>query len=479
MKILFVASEAFPFIKTGGLADVVGALPLALAKRQHDVKLLIPYYKGMALDGIDCQPVCCLGDPLGFGTMEVMKGRVTSSGGDASIELWLLKCPALYERDGGPYLTPEGIDHVDNHKRFAALSWAGATLTLNGGLLGWQADIVHAHDWQVGLLPAYLSSWKVKHPPVLFTIHNLQYTGVFPRHSYTDLGLSEELYHLHGLEYFGNYSMLKAGIQYSDLVSTVSPTYAKEIQTDEYGCGLQGLLSDQQHKLHGVLNGVDTQIWNPATDTALAATYDKTSLDKKALNKRTLQRHCGLPESNAMLFGVVSRLTQQKGLDLVLEALPPLLSNGVQLVVLGSGDKSLEQKFTALAQQYPDQVSVRIGYDEPYSHLLQAGVDCLLIPSRFEPCGLTQLYALQYGTLPLVRATGGLADSVWECEPDKPQTGFVFQEANVEALGATMRRAVAMHQQPETWRQIQQQAMAQDFDWCTAAAVYESLYLSA
>lgn len=484
MKVLFVASEAYPLIKTGGLADVAGTLPLALKKNNIDVRLLLPNYTIPNAENNafisshlnNLKTVCSLGNPFGFGEITLLSGTTNDD-----LDVWLIDCPELYSNGSdigaGPYLDSNGSDHDNNHQRFAVLSWAGATLGLHAKLLGWQADLVHAHDWQAGLIPAYFKTWQQQCPPVVFTIHNLQFTGVFEGHKYSQLGLASELYQLDGLEYYDNFSTLKAAIQYSDAITTVSPTYAGEIQTAEFGCGLEGLLQQQAGKLSGILNGVDYNIWDPSNDKAIAKTYGPRNLGAKNENRKQLLKHNGLPEQDsAPVFGVVSRLSGQKGLDLVISALPEILARGAQLVVLGSGDKSLEQAYLQLAENYPEQIAVTIGYDENYSHLLQAGCDCLLIPSRFEPCGLTQLYALKYGTLPLVRYTGGLADSVSEGYDGKLQTGFVFGRASVDELAAAMLRAIDAYKDKKHWQQLQKNAMKQDFSWDKAADEYTSLY---
>lgn len=476
MKVLFVASEAYPLIKTGGLADVAGTLPIALKKNNIDVRVLLPNY---ATDGNfisktlqNLKTICSLGNPFGFGNIDLLEGK-TADG----LDIWLLDCPELYASDSGPYLTKDGRDHDNNHRRFAVLSWAGATLGLHGKMLGWQADIVHAHDWQAGLIPAYYKTWHQSHPPTVFTIHNLQFTGVFKGEKFSEIGLSSELYQVDGLEYFNDFSTLKAALQYSDAITTVSPTYSSEIQTAAYGCGLEGLLQKQAHKLRGILNGVDYQIWNPSCDPAIAQNYSMDTLDDKKANRRALQNHNNLPEQDhAPVFGIVSRLSEQKGLDLVIAALPEILARGAQLVLLGSGDKALEASFLDLAHRYPDQVAITIGYDENYSHLLQAGCDALLIPSRFEPCGLTQLYALKYGTLPVVRRTGGLADSVSEGDTDNVPTGFVFEKANAKELAAAMNRAIDAFANPGHWQYLQRNAMQKDFSWEKAAGDYQNLY---
>lgn len=472
MKILFVASEVYPLVKTGGLADVVGALPVALSAG-NDVKVLLPAYEGLMGIFSDCRPGPILGNPFGYGEMRLVFGRLEG----IQVDFWLLDCPNLFHRQGGPYLNDDGHDHADNHRRFAALSWAGAVITQYGSLMNWRPDIVHAHDWQTGLLPAYLKAWSQRHPPVVYTIHNMQFTGAYTHDQYLETGLPEHLFNMYGLEYYGRYSMLKAGIQYSDAVTTVSPTYAREIQTPAYGCGLDALMRDQKHKISGILNGVDYQVWNPASDELIDHHYCLRDMGGKAANKQALQKKLGLRvEDRKPLIGLISRLSEQKGLDLVLQVLPDYLEQGAQLILLGSGEKSLESAFRALSGRFPDQVSANFGYNEPLAHQIQSASDFLLVPSRFEPCGLTQLYALKYGTLPIVRRTGGLADSVWEDISGRPQTGFVFNDASAHDLWHALQRAMSAYENERVFRQLREQAMQQDFSWESSAAQYVSLY---
>ena len=476
MKILFVASEIYPLIKTGGLADVAGALPIALRQKGHDVRLLMPAYSGILDKVSPIQNRLNLGNPFGVGDLILLETRIPQS----DTPLWLLQCANLFERTGGPYLDESGQDFSDNHLRFAAFSWVAATLAQHGNIIGWQADILHLNDWQASFASAYLASWKTNHIPTVTTVHNLRYNGVFPMEKFADTRLSTELLSLHGMEFYGQFSALKAALVYSDCITTVSPTYAKEILTVEYGDGLDGTLRAHQHKLHGILNGVDYQQWSPELDSSIAVNYDQNSLALKQQNKLALLRENGLDEDlNQPVFGVISRLTEQKGLDLVLAAMPNALHQGARLVLLGSGDKHLERQFLELQAAYPQQVSVRIDYDEEYSHRVQAGIDILLIPSRFEPCGLTQLYALKYGTLPLVRKTGGLADTVFETtrnDTTNKANGFVFQHANTSELIATMERAIRQYRQPGKGRIMQQNAMQYDFSWENTTAQWITLY---
>ena len=480
MKALFVASEMYPLIKTGGLADVVGALPVALKQSGVDVRVLIPGYSNIRSQLKQRRAGPDLGDPFGFGPMKICKGKLP----DSNLEVWLLECEPLFNRNGGPYQDLNGQDYGDNAQRFACLSWAAAVLSLHGGLFGWVPDVIHAHDWQAGLIPAYFASWGIKNrPKVIFTVHNIQFHGAFDGALYEGLGLKESLYQCEGVEYYGKFSMLKAGLYFSDEITTVSPSYAQEIQTEEHGGGFHGLLNDKSDKITGILNGVDYGIWNPSSDTKITRQYDIKSIKTKAQNKTALQRKAKIrSQVKAPLFGVVSRLTGQKGLDLVLGAIPDALSQGAQLVVLGTGDKKIEGAFAELSEQFPKQVAVNFTYDEKYAHRIIAGSDCLLIPSRFEPCGLTQLYAMKYGTLPLVRRTGGLGDSVIDpganalVQESEKQNGFIFDSPTLEDLKLCLQRVMDTYSQKDLWATIQHQAMSEDFGWQKAALGYQSLY---
>lgn len=473
MKILFAASEIYPLIKTGGLADVAGALPLALRKKGCDVRLIMPAYNGILDKVAPIHNTINLGNPFGVGDLLLLESHLTEN----DTPIWLVQCQALFERDGGPYVDTQGQDYQDNHIRFAAFSWAVAQLISNSALVNWQADIAHLNDWQTGLAAAYLHSWGNQTAAVVTTVHNLRYNGSFAQEKFYDLQLPHHMFNMHGMEFYGQFSALKAGLVYADAITTVSPTYASEILTPHYGDGLDGVLTAMQSKLTGILNGVDYDQWSPEKDALLAINYDKDSLHLKQDNKRLLLEECGL-ETNLEqpVLGIVSRLTEQKGLDLVLEVMPNILEQGCKLVLLGSGDKHLEAGFLDLQKRYPQQVSVRIGYMEDYSHRLQAGVDALLIPSRFEPCGLTQLYALKYGTLPVVRRTGGLADTVFE-GGDKAN-GFVFEEASAHALYETLQRTVEAFRDTEKWQQLQTNAMSYDYSWQAVTDQWLGLYQS-
>ncbi|WCN12479.1 glycogen synthase GlgA [Marinomonas mediterranea] len=473
MKILFAASEIYPLIKTGGLADVAGSLPVALRKQGHDARMIMPAYNSILDKVAPIHNSTNLGNPFGIGDIILLESCIQ----DSDTPIYLVQCQSMYEREHGPYLDANGNDFEDNHLRFGILSWVSAMLSQYGTLMGWQPDILHLNDWQTGFAAAYLASWKTDHIPIVTTVHNLRYNGSFNMSKWATMRLSSDLLSLHGMEFYGNFSGLKAGLVFADAVTTVSPTYAAEILTPEYGDGLDGTLRSMKDRLHGILNGVDYDQWSPAKDTYIAKNYGINSIEDKLENKLALLRECGLPEDPSKpIFGIVSRLTEQKGLDLVLDAIPSVLDRGGVLIVLGSGDKALEQAYVDLSAQYPNQVHVRIGYDEAYSHRVQAGSDVFLIPSRFEPCGLTQLYALKYGTLPLVRKTGGLADTVFE-EGDSAN-GFVFNDATAQSLQACLDRCMSVFSDLNHWRRLQHSAMSYDFSWEQTTDKWEALYHS-
>lgn len=481
MRVLQVSAEMYPLLKTGGLGDVTGALPGALAAAGADVRILLPGFRAVR-DGIaELRPLAEWAAPWGT-RAQVLRG--TWCGRAA----YVIDAPALYDRPGGPYADAQGALHGDNHRRFALLGQVAAALGGAGLDPHWQPQIVHAHDWHAALAAAYLRHTPRAQPArtqaaSVFTVHNIAFQGVFPSTVFAELGLPPAAFHIDGLEFHGHVSFMKAGLQYADRITTVSPTYAREIQTPEQGCGLDGLLRKRRHVLSGILNGVDRAVWNPATDGTIEQHYGVRQLSRKAANKAALQRQLGLAvRADALLFGVVSRLTEQKGLQLVVAVLPELVRRGGQLALLGSGDAEIEAVFRAAAHAHPDAVAVRIGYDEALAHRIFAGTDVTLVPSRFEPCGLTQMYGLAYGSLPLVHRVGGLADTVVDATlenlHDGSASGFVFDRFDGAAFGAAVWRAFALHARPPEWRRVQRRAMQQVFDWNAAARHYMALYQS-
>jgi starch synthase len=463
VRILFATSEALPFLETGGLADVAYALPAALAALGADIRLLIPGYPAV-LDGLGGADTVAelAGLPGQIGSARLLLGRSPTS-----VPVYAIDCPSLYARPGNPYLGPDGSDWPDNYRRFGALGRVAADWPLRD----WRPEIVHGNDWQAGLAPAYLSLAGGNRPATVFTIHNLAFQGLFPARVLAELGLPPSSFAIDGLEYYGQVGFLKAALWYADALTTVSPSYAEEIQSEPLGFGLQGLLRGRAADLVGILNGIDTVAWNPAADPHLPVRYDAARLDDKAGAKAALRRELGLAEAPGPLAVAVTRLTDQKGMDLVLAALPALLAEGGQLAVLGAGDSALETSFAAAARLEPGRVAVRLGYDEPLAHRLQGGGDVVLVPSRFEPCGLTQMCGLRYGTLPLVRRTGGLGDTVRD-----GKTGFVFGPATPEALAAAWRRAVSAFADRRLWRQMQHRAMRENVSWRRSAERYLALY---
>jgi starch synthase len=479
MRALYVTAELYPWVKSGGLGDVAAALPPALIALGIDTRLLLPGFSGFldAFPGVT--DIARLRTPFASERVRVALARLPGTERLA----YLVDHPAFYDRPGSPYGSPDGNDWPDNHRRFGLFSWVAAQLT-RGADEGWCPDIVHGHDWHAGLAPAYLaaSTPPARHVPTVFTVHNLAYQGLFPAALFSDLALPSGFFSIDGIEFFGLISFLKAGLIYSDRLTTVSPTYAREIQTPDFGCGLDGLLRRRAAVLTGILNGVDPQVWDPRRDAMLPQAYGTEDAPAgKSAAKAALQRRLGLEaRADTPLFGVVSRLTPQKGLDLLLGCLPLFVASGSQLALLGSGDADLEQGFTSAAEVHKQQIGVALGYDETLSHLIIGGCDVILVPSRFEPCGLTQLYALRYGTLPLVRRVGGLADTVVDATSvglaENDATGFAFDDASPQALMTTIGRAIALFGDRQLWRRMIRRAMTRDFSWEAAARKYVALY---
>lgn len=473
MKILHICSEMYPLIKTGGLADVLGALPYAQQSLGNDVRVVLPLYPQVAEK---------IGETVEVATIGTFAGAVTLRFAYLNgLGVYVIDCPYLFNRRL-PYYDDHYNDYIDNYKRFALLSYIGAQIA--EGLDHWwgRIDVLHAHDWQAGLACAYLKSWNSSVKSV-FTIHNIAYPGRFQAYHLAELGLPWHFFSPDGLEFYGEMSYLKAGIFYADRVTTVSPTYAREITEQIAGGGMHGLLQARQAqgKLRGILNGVDDTVWNPATDGNIVATYHANHMQGKAKNKAELQRYFGLPEDkDALLFVMVTRLTEQKGADFLLANIDHIMQHNVQLVVLGSGSPELEWLLKEAQHRYPHKIGVKIGYDEALSHQIIAGGDVILVPSRFEPCGLTQLYGLKYGTLPLVRQTGGLADTVNDSNKDtienRTATGFVFQYPDSHAFLDAVLRAINLWEKQKLWSSVRQNALAQDFGWSKVAEQYQGLY---
>lgn len=484
MRILQVSAELFPLLKTGGLADIAGALPVALAAQGQQVRVLLPGFPAIRAGVQDAAPVAEFVAP--WGEPAVLRlGRIPLAGAP-DLTAYLIDAPALYDRPGNPYEDAERQPYSDNHRRFALLGWAAAQLA-QGLDPGWQPELVHAHDWHAALAPAYMAFARPAAGPrvaSVFTVHNLAYQGVFPPWHFGGLGLPGPAFHVDGLEYHGQLSFMKGGLYFADRLSTVSPSYAREIQTPEQGHGLDGLLRARSGVLSGILNAVDDEVWNPARDAQLPHAYDVRRPGGKARCKAALQQQLGLAAApGAPLFVLVSRLTEQKGLHLVLSGLDALLAQGGQLALLGSGDAWLEEAFRQRAAARPEAVSATFGYDEAFAHRLFGAGDVTLVPSLFEPCGLTQMYGLKYGSLPLVHRVGGLADTVVDCTLEDmasgSATGFCFDDFSEAGYARALRRAFALYARPPDWRRVRAAAMRRPADWGSAAAQYIDVYRKA
>ncbi len=478
LQILFVTPECAPWAKTGGLGEVSAGLPAALLGIGVDVRVLMPAYPSVLEQAKGLRRLAAFEAEAGLPAASLLRGKLPSG-----VPALLVECPELYTRSGGPYQDARGLDYADNVLRFGLLSRIAARLASAESPLSWKPDVLHCNDWPAALAPAYLKLGLKAPAPSVVAVHNLAFQGIFPLESGRALGLPDSALDVEGVEYWGHMSFLKAGLYYADRIVTVSPTYAGEILGEHLGCGMQGLLQTRGARLSGILNGIDTDIWNPATDPHLVRNYDAGNLAAKAENKRALQTQMGLEQDEAaLLLGIVSRLTDQKGVDLVLEALPELLGRPVQLAVLGSGEEKLENALLAAEKEWPGKVAVKIGFDEALAHRIEAGADAFLMPSRFEPCGLNQMYSQRYGTPPIVRATGGLADSVGDYTPAGLETGeatgFVFDDPTAQALIATVDRVAALRAEPAAWVQLQRNGMSCDFGWSTSARGYLRLYQS-
>ena len=476
MKVLHVAAEVYPLVKTGGLADVVAALPLAQAQLGADVRLLLPGLPAV-LDSVQgARTVIDIGTCFGALRVRLLLGRMPGS----QLPVYVVEAPYLYRRGGSPYQDSAGEEWPDNLQRFALLGWVAAHLAGADADPAWVPDVVHAHDWHAAMACAYMAEHTSTAARSILTVHNLAFQGLFPLYDWPLLGLASRLMSPTGLEYHGQLSFMKAGLKFAHRVTTVSPNYAREIATQEFGCGLDGVIRSRGAQVTGILNGIDDALWNPASDPAIAQRYDAERLDGKRACRRALQAELGLQaDDDALLITAISRLTSQKGLDLLIAALPALLQAGVQLAVQGTGEPALEAAFRLAQQSNPGRVHVHIGYDEARAHRLIAGADVIAVPSRFEPCGLTQMYGLRYGTLPIVRRVGGLADTVHDEGSDRPVTGFVFDLASPTALQRCVLRAAALRRDADAWQARQITAMAQALSWAEPARAYLDLYEAA
>jgi len=475
MRVLSVASEVFPVIKTGGLADVVGALPAALRPHGVEMRVLVPGYPAVVQAMGEAETVWS--DPAYFGgPARLLSARA------AGLDLLALDAPHLFARPGNPYARPDGRDWPDNPQRFAALAFAAAQIG-QGALPGYLPDVLHGHDWQAGLAPAYLKLAGGTGPATVFTIHNLAFQGQVPASLLAELRLPARAYTAEGVEYYGAIGMLKAGVRYADRITTVSPSYAAEICTREGGMGMDGLLRARARDFTGILNGIDTDVWNPETDLSLTRNFGVQSRGRRAANKRALQVRLGLEPDDSLVFGVISRLSHQKGLDLLLACLPDLLAQGAQLAVIGAGDAGLQDAFAKARAASPGRIGTFFGYDEPVAHLAQAGADAILVPSRFEPCGLTQLCALRYGAVPVVSRVGGLADTVIDANVAAlaagAATGVQFAPVTAEGLRCAILRTASLWRDPPAWSHIQLRGMRSDVSWAGPAAAYAAIYRAA
>jgi len=472
-KVLFASSEVYPLIKTGGLADVAGSLPAALCALKQDVRIILPAYASV-MDKIG-RVRCMARIDMPQGEVRILMGDLPG----VAVKVWLVDYPPFFDRPGNPYMGPGGSPWHDNADRFALFCKVIVEIAMKRTRLKWKPDIIHCNDWQTGLVPALLA-FEEQPPPSIFTIHNLAYQGLYPYATFVALGLPEQLWSHEALEFHDQLSFIKGGLVFADKVTTVSPSYAREIQTQEFGYGLEGLLSHRADKLSGILNGIDMESWNPESDAHITASYSVRHINGKRLNKKALQRKFGLPESNILLIGSIGRLVHQKGIDIVLQALHSLMKMPIQMIFLGTGEYEYQQSLLYYAEEYPDKIAVNIGYDEEVAHQIEAGSDLFLMPSRFEPCGLNQLYSLRYGTLPVVREVGGLADTVIDASTEAMEAGTangfsVKGELSLDLI-ETLNRALALYQDKLAWKKMQITAMWRDSSWDNSAREYKRLY---
>lgn len=473
MKVLSVSSELYPLIKTGGLADVAGALPLAIAAHGVETRSLLPGYPAVMKAIRDPRRVARFDNLLGE-QAQLLEVR------HEGLDLLVLDAPAYYDKPAGPYLDAAGLDYTDNWRRFAALSRAAANIAA-GAVEGWQPDLVHAHDWQAAMTPVYMRYDQTPELPSVLTIHNIAFQGQFSPQIFAVLGLPPHAF-WETAEYYGDVNFLKAGLLTATAITTVSPSYADEILTPEFGMGMQGVIANRLSALHGIVNGIDCNVWNPGTDPMLAANYSAATLKRRAINRRAITEHFHLDEDAGPIFCVVSRLTWQKGMDLLARAVDEIVERGGKLAILGSGDAELELALLQAAARHPGRVGMVLGYNEPLSHLMQGGADAILIPSRFEPCGLTQLYGLRYGCVPVVARNGGLNDTVIDANlaaiAGNVATGVQFSAVTLDGFLQALRRTFRLFETPKLWTQIQKQGMKSDVSWEKSGERYAALYSS-
>lgn len=487
LRLVVAASEANPYAKTGGLADVTGALPQELAKLGHEVILLLPKYRSVDICGRPFQPLTRIPvqTPQGMIDASIEESVIQVTGNPAGVRVWAIRFDPYFDRTG--LYQERGGDYADNLDRFVFFSRAIVeTLVYLFRERNWKANILHLHDWQTALCSVYLKSVDQKRTELdgvktVLTIHNLGYQGLFPGREFSKTGLPSSLFTLNGLEFYGSVNLLKGGILFSDYLTTVSPTYSREILTRDGGFGLDGALRTREDQMQGVLNGIDVDLWNPQTDPYLPVNYSANDLAGKLLCKRALQREFNLRETTAPLLAVIGRMTSQKGFDLLESVMPDLMSLDVQLVVLGTGEPAHEKTFKSLQERYRDRMGLQVGFDEGLAHRIEGGADMLLMPSRYEPCGLSQLYSLRYGTVPIVRATGGLVDTVVPvaapADRDNRATGFHIEDHSPSALLKSIRYAVEIYKDRSLWNRLVEEGMKTDFSWGRSAKRYEELFL--